>query len=74
MAESSDSELLARELTAIGNKVRGLETRFTELEARLSEVEEVIERLEAAAATTARALDEVAARWDAVYKAMRGEE
>jgi hypothetical protein len=35
------------------------------------EVEVVIERLEAAAETTARALEEVSAHWDAVYRAMR---
>jgi hypothetical protein len=35
------------------------------------EVEEVIPRLEAAAQTTGRALDEVSSHWDAVYRAMR---
>jgi hypothetical protein len=41
------------------------------LETRVNEVEAVIERSEAAAETTARALEEVSAHWDAVYRAMR---
>ena len=39
--------------------------------ARVIEVETVIKRLEAAALTTARALEEVSSHWDAVYRAMR---
>jgi len=64
MGGSSESELLAQELSIIAAKVVALETRMTE-------VETVIERLEAAASTTARALEEVSAHWDAVYRAMR---
>ena len=64
MDESSESELLARELDSLGSKILALE-------ARVAEVEEVIARLEAAALTTARALEEVSAHWDAVYRAMR---
>ena len=63
-AEDSDSELLARELDHVGSKILALETRVTEMEA-------VINRLEAAALTTARALEEVSSHWDAVYRAMR---
>jgi hypothetical protein len=62
--ESSESELLARELDSVGSKILGLE-------ARMAEVEAVIARLEAAALTTARALEEVSSHWDAVYRAMR---
>jgi prefoldin subunit 5 len=62
--ESSESEVLAQELESVGSKILALETRLTEVEA-------VIKRLEAAAETTARALDEVASHWDAVYRAMR---
>jgi ribosomal protein S3 len=64
MAASSESELLAQELSTITGKVLALETR-------VKEVETVIKRLEAAAATTARALEEVSAHRDAVYRAMR---
>jgi hypothetical protein len=64
MAESSESEVLAQELDNVGSKVRALETRLTEVEA-------VIKRLEAAAEITARALEEVSSHWDAVYRAMR---
>ena len=39
--------------------------------ATMIEVEAVIKRLEAAALTTARALEEVSTHWDAVYRAMR---
>ena len=64
MDESSETELLARELDSVGSKILALEARVTEVEA-------VITRLEAAAMTTARALEEVSAHWDAVYRAMR---
>lgn len=65
MAErSSESEVLAQELERIGHKIDALESRMTV-------VEEVIPRLEAAASTTARALEEVSRHWDAVYRAMR---
>jgi hypothetical protein len=62
--ENSESELLARELDSVGSKILALEERVTEVEA-------VIARLEAAALTTARALEEVSSHWDAVYRAMR---
>lgn len=64
MAASSESEVLAQELSNMAGKVGALE-------ARLKDVEAVINRLEGAAETTARALEEVSAHWDAVYRAMR---
>jgi hypothetical protein len=64
MSESSDSEVLAQELDSIGSKLLALETR-------LEEVEKVIRGLEAAALSTARALEEVSSHWDSVYRAMR---
>ena len=64
MSASSESEVLAQELSNIADKVGALETRVKEVEA-------VIGRLETAAETTARALEEVSAHWDAVYRAMR---
>jgi prefoldin subunit 5 len=65
MAErSTESEVLAQELDHVGHKIESLEKRIRELEA-------VIPRLETAAETTARALEEVSAHWDAVYRAMR---
>jgi prefoldin subunit 5 len=67
MGASSESEVLAQELSNIAGKVGALETR-------VKEVEKVIDRLETAAETTARALEEVSAHWDAVYRAMRREE
>jgi hypothetical protein len=63
-SESTESEVLARELDSLGNKLRAVETR-------LVEVERIIEGLEAAALTTARALEEVSTHWDQVYRAMR---
>lgn len=63
-AESSESEVLAQELDSLGQKVHALETR-------LAEVERIIEGLESAALTTARALEEVSSHWDSVYRAMR---
>ena len=63
-AGSSESEILAQELEKLGEKVDSLETR-------LAEVEGVIDGLETAARTTARALEEISSHWDSVYRAMR---
>jgi len=63
-AGSTESEVLARELDNLGKKLRAVESRLTELE-------KLIEGLEAAALTTARALEEVSTHWDQVYRAMR---
>jgi hypothetical protein len=59
-----DYEVVAEELSKLGEK-------WNDLEARLAEVERVNARLEEAALTTARALGEVSRHWDAVYDAMR---
>jgi SMC interacting uncharacterized protein involved in chromosome segregation len=64
MAANSESELLAQELEILGNKVSDLTKRLTDVEA-------VIKGLEAAAESTARALNEVSSHWDQVYRAMR---
>jgi hypothetical protein len=64
MGQSSENEVLAQKLSSLAGMVTVLETRMTEIEA-------VIERLESAAATTSRAMDEIAKHWDAVYRAMR---
>ena len=59
-----DYEVVAQELSGLGEKIRRLEER-------VAEVERVNARLEEAALTTARALGEVSRHWDAVYEAMR---
>ena len=64
MSESSETEVLAQELAS-------LESKLLDLEARLVEVERVINGLEVAALNTARALEEVSSHWDSVYRAMR---
>jgi prefoldin subunit 5 len=64
MEASSESEVLAQKLSSIADNVQALERR-------LKDVEAVIDRLETAAETTARALEEVSSHWDAVYRAMR---
>ena len=64
---SSDSEVLAQQISALNRKLERLENR-------VSETEKVNARLEAAALTTARAMEEISHRWDAVYEAMRREE
>ncbi len=64
MDSTSENEALAQELSSIADRVG-------ELEKRVQEAGAVIARLETAAATTARALEEVSAHWDAVYRAMR---
>lgn len=64
MAENEESEVIAQELSALGARVKRLETR-------LAEVDAVIARLESAALTTARSMQEISQHWDAVYEAMR---
>jgi methyl-accepting chemotaxis protein len=64
MVASSESEVLAQEMSNIAGNVDALESRLKDIEA-------VIQRLESAAETTARALEEVSSHWDAVYRAMR---
>jgi uncharacterized coiled-coil protein SlyX len=59
-----DSEMIAQELSALGH-------RLEEIEKRLAAVENVNTRLEQAALTTARAMEEISSHWDAVYEAMR---
>jgi septal ring factor EnvC (AmiA/AmiB activator) len=62
------------EYEIIAREVSGHRARFEAIEARLAEVERASARLEAAALTTARALDEISRHWHAVYEAMRREE
>jgi hypothetical protein len=64
---SPDYELVAQQVSGLNEMVAGV-TR------RLDEVEKVNARLEAAALTTARSLEEVSRHWHAVYEAMRREE
>ena len=64
MSESSENEIIAQELDTLGAKAQ-------DLDARLTDVERIIRDLEAAALTTARALEEVSSHWDSVYRAMR---
>jgi outer membrane murein-binding lipoprotein Lpp len=63
----TDFELIAQQVSGLAEKIDAV-TR------RVNEVEKVNARLEAAALTTARALQEIAHHWDAVYEAMRREE
>ena len=64
MAASSESEVIAQQVSALSGMVAAVE-------ARLGEIDKVIARLEGAALTTARALQEISHHWDAVYEAMR---
>ena len=67
MAASSESEVIAQQLSAVSEKVSAVE-------ARLAEIDTVIGRLEGAAIATARAMEEISRHWDAVYEAMRRQE
>ena len=64
MAARSESEVIAEQVSALSD-------RATAIEARLGEIDNVIVRLEGAALTTARAMQEISHHWDAVYEAMR---
>ena len=59
------------EFDIIAREVSGYRARLEAIERRLDEVERVNARLEAAALTTARAMNEISQHWDAVYEAMR---
>jgi hypothetical protein len=63
----ADLDVIADELSGLGEKVRVLERR-------MAEVERVNARLEDAALTTPRAMQEISSHWDAVYEAMWREE
>jgi hypothetical protein len=69
-----DYELIARELSGLAERVSHLENRVTDLLSRMGDVEKVNARLEGAALTTARALQEISGHWDSVYEAMRRKE
>ena len=64
MAASSESEVIAQQVSAISGRVSAVE-------ARLAEIDTVIGRLEGAAIATSRAMEEISRHWDAVYEAMR---
>lgn len=64
MAGKPESEVIAQEVSALSRRVEAFERR-------LDEVDKVIARLEGAALTTARAMQEISKHWDAVYEAMR---
>ena len=73
--ERGDSELIAAELSDIGHRVTALENRLSDVLMRLADTEKVDTRLESAALTTAKGLQEVSRHWDAVYyEAMRRSE
>ena len=72
--ERGDSELIAAELSDIGHRVTALENRLSDVLMRLADTEKVNARLESAALTTAKGLQEVSRHWDAVYEAMRRSE
>jgi uncharacterized protein YaaN involved in tellurite resistance len=66
-----DYELIAQRLSALGETVRQLENRTGDLLTRMADVEKVNARLEEAALTTARSMEEISSHWNAVYEAMR---
>jgi hypothetical protein len=51
--------------------VEQVEKNIESFEKRLSDIERVNARLEAAALTTARAMTEISRHWEAVYETMR---
>jgi uncharacterized coiled-coil protein SlyX len=55
----------------LAQQVSGINDKVADLERRLAEAERVNARLEQAALSTARAMEEISTHWDAVYEAMR---
>jgi hypothetical protein len=72
--EPRDYELIAQEVSNLRPRIVELETSVADLAERVADVQKVNARLEAAALTTARSLQQIAIHWDAVYEAMRREE
>ena len=66
-----DYELIAQELSGLAERVTRLDNRMADVLTRLADVEKVNGRLEGAALSTARALEEISRHWEAVYEAMR---
>jgi predicted nuclease with TOPRIM domain len=60
-----------RDYEMVAEQVSGLNAKVADLIERMAEAEKVNARLEAAALTTARSLQEISRHWDAVYEAMR---
>jgi hypothetical protein len=63
--------LIAQQLSGVGEKIADLEAKVGRFERRMADIERVNARLEDAALTTARALQEISGHWDAVYETMR---
>ncbi|MGZ4415499.1 MAG: hypothetical protein ACXVRZ_14160 [Gaiellaceae bacterium] len=59
------------EVEIVAQQVSTLSAKIEALERRLAELDMVIARMEVAALTTARSLQEISKHWDAVYEAMR---
>jgi len=64
VAGRSEVEMVAQEMHRLAEEVRSLQER-------VRDVEKVNARLEVAALTTARSLQEISAHWNALYEAMR---
>lgn len=62
------------EAELIAQQVSGLNEDLAKLQQRIAEAERANARLEQAALTMSRDLQEVSRHWDAVYEAMRREE
>jgi uncharacterized coiled-coil protein SlyX len=59
------------EIEIVAEQVSDLVRRLDSVESRVAEIDKVIARLEGAAVTTARSLEEISTHWHAVYEAMR---
>jgi hypothetical protein len=59
-----DHEVIAQQVSTLGDRVSALERR-------MDEVEKVNARMEEATLSTARALAEISDHWDQVYEAIR---
>ena len=66
-----DYELIAQKLSSVAEQVGELKRGVSDINGRIDEIEKVNARLEEAALSTARALQEVSHHWDSVYEAMR---
>ena len=72
--DGEENELIAQELSKLREDVRMLGETVRGLAQRMAEAEQMNARLEDAALTTARAMQEISSHWDAVYEAMRRDE
>jgi hypothetical protein len=67
----SDYELIAQQVSGLNERVDRLENRLSDVLTRVTDIEQALVGLEAAAIETARAFEQISTHWDRVHEVMR---